>query len=166
MKTYIELSQEPKENWVFNGKTGVGELDKILPILYKKFNIFQIDATVGYKFPTGFSLEIHTHNNFQREVFGIIRVEYQKYTHKRKSGEDYYEISSHREKDYDEPVIGDGYVAFGNDFNEVLTAFLMETEQLLQKKINHMQENKSKLSKKHTGCYDTSKANFSYIEFC
>lgn len=166
MKTYIQIHAEPDTKCIFDGKTGNPVLDNVVKILYKKFPVFELVITTNYKFDTGFMVELRSHDDVHNEIFGILTVEYQIYHHKVKSGEPYYSIQSHREESYEPPTVSEGYAAYGNDFEEVLTAFLMETEIKLQKYINHLQDNKDKLSKLHPGCYDTKKAGFSYVESC
>ncbi len=166
MKTYIEIHAEPDSDYIRDGKTGNPRIDGVVKSLYEKFSVFQLKITTNFKFDTGFKVEVYSHDDFFGEIFGVLRVEYQFYTHTVKSGEHHYRITCHKKERYEESKISEGFAAYGNNFEEVLTAFLMETGILFSKHIAHLEEQKKKLSKMHVGKYDTEKAGFSYVDFC
>ncbi|RPJ74112.1 MAG: hypothetical protein EHM20_11155, partial [Alphaproteobacteria bacterium] len=127
MKTYISISAEPEIRTVSDGKTGNKLIDEIIPKIYEKFSVSQLKITEKYKFDTGFLIVIKSHDNFQRDIWQDVVVEYQYYTHG-KTPRHHYAISCDKCEYFSPGELFDdmrGYESTGSDFDKVLNDFFL-----------------------------------------
>lgn len=150
MDTYIHITTEPDTRIVTNGRTGNKKIDEILPKLYEKFSIFELVIIEKFRFETGFYIVIKSHDNFQREIWGDITIEYQYYNYKGGSGH-HYTISCKKPEYLYSGELSDAmqmYESTGSNFDKVLDDFFKGSIKVIDEKIKRIDKCREHIWKK------------------
>lgn len=163
MDTYIHITSEPETRMITNGKTGNKKIDEIIPKLYSKFSVFELIITEKFKFETGFLIQVKSHDDFQRETWGDINIEYQYYNYEGGPGHHYTITCNKPEYLYPGELSEDMqiYESTGSNFDKVLDDFFKGSMKVIDEKLHRISMLRKKVSKK---IIDRKTKNMSFHE--